>query len=86
MTRVEIRPTNSQIAGGYLVIPQKFIVANDHAIKWHGFTALAFGEAIGDRSLDQCNRLRVKTKGRIEPGQAVSVCVEGDRLKIEAAE
>lgn len=82
---VEFKPTRSQIAGGYLVIPQKFVSANDYAINWAAFTAVAFGVAHPGRSLDQCNRLRVATKGKIEPGQTLRASLDGDTLKIEVA-
>lgn len=86
MVTIHFKPTKTQIAGGYLVLPQKLRGANDYAIDWKRFTAVALGDAHVDRAMDECNCIRVKTKGLVEPGQTVRASVHGNAVRIEVVQ
>jgi hypothetical protein len=87
MESTEIQPTPTQIKSGYLVVPQRFVTANDWAIDWRtDFTAEAFGDTLPARKLDQCNRLRVKLQDVIAPGQRLRVSVKDGKLVVEVLE
>ena len=78
-----IRPTEHQIAENVVVVPKGFVERHRHAIRWDGVEAVVFGEAAPNRRLGRDNRVGLKLKGRVIPGDTLSLAVADGRLVVE---
>lgn len=80
-----VRPTESQIQHGVLVIPKPFIDQH-RTVSWHSFRARLNGESLGVKKIDQDNRMRLPLKTILRYGDALQLSVHNEELLLERVE
>lgn len=79
----KVRPTESQIRHGLIVIPSSFLAANLNKLTWNGFSVDFLGQQLESRHIDQDNRIRLPLKEHIKFGDTLQLTIEsGNRLRI----